>query len=322
MQLNMEPRPVLAVCLNPAWQKTLIFSHLQPGEVNRARRVHECGGGKGVNVARVFRRLGLPVAVAAFAGGYPGQRLRGEFGEVGVEPIVVDVAATTRCCFTVISEDDGVVTELIEPSGPIAAREEEALQMLVNGQIRRFGAVALSGTVPPGISGEFYASVAREAAMHGVPVLLDAVKDIAATLQAGVTMLKINAAELRELGGADDVAESAQRLCRRFAALAWLAVTDGPRPAQLFSRSRSWRFTLPALPRVVSAIGGGDCTAAILCRRLAEKPDATDELMADFYAEALACASASCLTDTPSVFDPAEAMKIRAAIIIEAVRKA
>jgi len=317
MQLNLEPKPTLAVCLNPAWQKTLIFSRLQPGEVNRARRVHECGGGKGVNVARVFRRLGLPVAVAAFAGGYPGQRLRGEFGELGVENIVIDVAATTRCCFTVISEDDSVVTELIEPSGTVTAREAKALQMLINGQIQRFGAVALSGTVPPGISGEFYASIAREAALHGVPVLLDAVKDIAATLQAGVTILKINAAELRELGGADDIAESARRLFGRFAALAWLAVTDGPRPARLFSPRRSWRFTLPTLPRVISAIGGGDCTAAILCRRLAEKTTAPDELMTDFYAEALACASASCLTDTPAVFDPSEARKIRAAIRID-----
>ncbi|MGI5923507.1 MAG: 1-phosphofructokinase family hexose kinase [Lentisphaeria bacterium] len=317
MQLNMEPRPVLAVCLNPAWQKTLIFNHLQAGEVNRARRVHECGGGKGVNVARVFRRLGLPVAVAAFTGGYPGQRLRGEFSELGVEPILVDVAATTRCCFTVISEDNSVVTELIEPSGSISGAEAETLQMRINGQIRRFGAVALSGTVPPGISGEFYASVAREAALHGVPVLLDAVKDIAATLETGVTMLKINAAELRELAGAEDIAGNAQRLFRRFAALSWLAVTDGPRPARLFSREHSWRFTLPALPRVVSAIGGGDCTAAILCRRLAEKPDADGERMANFYAEALACASASCLTDTPSVFDPAEALKIRAAISID-----
>ena len=65
MQLSMEPHPVLAVSLNSAWQKTLNFGKLTCGAVNRAQSCHEAGGGKGVNVARVFRQLGLPVAVAA-----------------------------------------------------------------------------------------------------------------------------------------------------------------------------------------------------------------------------------------------------------------
>jgi tagatose 6-phosphate kinase len=317
MQLTVEPRPALALCLNPAWQKTLVFSQLRAGEVNRAQQVHECGGGKGVNVARVFRQLGLPVAVAAFTGGYAGQRLQGEFAALGVEPLLTAVAADTRCCFTVISEGDGVVTELIEPSGAITPQEAAALQGLITQQICRFGAVALSGSVPPGIGGDFYASVAREAARHGLPVLLDSVKDIAATLDVGVSILKINAAELCELADTAELEDSAQRLFQRHAALHWLAITDGPRPARLFSRRHSWRFTLPTLPRIVSAIGGGDCSAAILCRRLAEKPSASDEQMVEFYAEALACASASCLTETPSRFEPAEAMKIRVAITIE-----
>lgn len=315
MLLHVEPRPVLAVCLNPAWQKTLIFTQVQVGEVNRARRVHECGGGKGVNVARVLRRLGLPAAVAAFTGGHPGQCLRGECAELGVEPLLVEVGASTRCCFTVISEQDGTATELIEPSGAIAPEEAERLQTLITGQISRFGAIALSGTTPPGIDGQFYAAIARKAAAAGVPVLLDAVKDIGATLTVGVHIVKINAAELRELSQNADIATAAQILLGRHGLLRWLAVTDGHRPAWLFSRARVWHFALPALPRVVSAIGGGDCTAAILCRRIAEKPAAEDE-MAGFFAEALACASASCLTDTPSVFDPADAQRILADVRI------
>ena len=60
MELHLEPKPVLAVCPNPAWQKTLCFEHYRAGEVNRASRVQENGGGKGVNLARVLQSLGFP----------------------------------------------------------------------------------------------------------------------------------------------------------------------------------------------------------------------------------------------------------------------
>ena len=60
----------MAVSLNSAWQKTLSFNDLKLGDVNRAFESHETGGGKGTNVARVFRLMGWPVSVAAFVGGF------------------------------------------------------------------------------------------------------------------------------------------------------------------------------------------------------------------------------------------------------------
>lgn len=319
MRLNMEPRPVLAICLNPAWQKILTFRLVRHGEVNRAAALRECGGGKGVNVVRALRHLGLPAAAAVFHGGDGGRRLLAELTASGVETLAVATVAQTRTCVTLISQENHEVTELIEPSAPIAPVEVAALRGLLDRELVRFGAVTLSGTVPPGVDGHFYAGVAAQARSLGIPVVLDAVNDIHAALHAGVTVLKINAAELHAIAPSCDLQASAESVLKDFSGVAAVAVTDGAEPAWLITRKKTWRLTIPELPGpLVSAIGGGDCTTAVLARRLAEHHD--EELLPDIFREALACASASCLTEIPSVFDPAIAADLNARIAVECVQ--
>lgn len=314
MKLNPEPKPVLALCLNPAWQKTLIFRKVNHGEVNRALEAKQCGGGKGVNVVRVFRMLGLPIALAGFAGGDTGAKLKEEITGSGAISLIVETAVATRCCTTVISQENSEVTELIEPSGAVSEAEQRSLLQIIQEQMSQFGAVVCSGTVPPGVTPDFYASVAEAASKAGIPLVLDAVNQIAPTLEAGVSLLKINASELRQIAKRESLAEAAATLLGDFSRLNALAVTDGADPAWLFTRHGTHKITIPRLPRIVSAIGGGDCTTAIVTRRLAEGVSPME--LPDAFAEALACASASCLTDTPSLFDPKEAEKILGDITI------
>ena len=314
MKLNTEPKPVLALCLNPAWQKTLLFPMLRHGEVNRALEMKQCGGGKGVNVVRVFRMLGLPIALAGFAGGDTGAKLKGELTGSGAIPLLVDTAAATRCCTTVISQENSEVTELIEPSGAVSEAEQASLLRIIREQIPRSGAVVCSGTVPPGVTPDFYARVAEAAASASIPLVLDAVNQIAPTLQAGVSLLKINASELRQIAKMEELSAAGAALLEGYPRLKALAVTDGPAPAWLFTREATHRLVVPRLPRIVSAIGGGDCATAILARRLSEGASPAELPFA--FAEALACASASCLTDTPSLFDPADAERILSEISV------
>ncbi|NLG14937.1 MAG: hypothetical protein GX561_12150 [Lentisphaerae bacterium] len=305
MQLSMEPKPVLSVSLNSAWQKTLNFRSLRLGSVNRAYECHETGGGKGVNVARVMRLLGRPVSVAAFVGGDTGECLKREFAQTGVRGLTVDCVGKTRCCYTVIDHSGGVATELIEPSATISGDELSRMRELLSAEIPRHGVVSICGSLPPGVGIEFYAEIARCASENGIPVVLDVAKEIGCVLDAGVSVLKINADELSGLSPeGTDVLGKSRALLASHPRLSWLAVTDGPRPATLVSADgQAWRLTIPALERIVSPIGGGDCATAIVSRRLAENPQVDHMGMPGIFAEALACASASCLTDTPSVFD-------------------
>ena len=306
---SVSMKPILAVSLNSAWQKTLNFKSLDVGGVNRAIECHEAGGGKGVNVARVLRMLQLPVAVAAFVGGHTGECLRNEFRQSGVRELLVDCVGVTRCCYTVIDSEKGNATELIEPSATITPEECGKLLSLLEESIGEFSAVALCGSLPPGVPKDIYATIAAMAKAHGVPVVLDAVASINAVLDVGVTLLKINHAELRQLAEGDGMAARANALLGLYPRLKWLAVTDGGEPAGFFSRNGAWSIRLPRLEKIVSPIGGGDCATAIMTQFAANGIE-DDEAAARAFGHACACASASCLTDTPSVFDPkvAEAM--------------
>ena len=308
MKLTVEPHPVLAICLNPAWQKTLIFKHLTYGDVNRASQVKECGGGKGVNVVRVFKNLGLPVALAGFAGGETGRKLKEEIVSSGARALIVDTVGVTRCCMTVISQDDSKVSELIEPSCTIDKSEQRQLKEMIESGIKDFGAVVFSGTVANGISPEYCAELAGIARESGVPFILDAFKGILPMLEKGVTMLKINSFELSQLSEGEGTGERAAKLLAQYPNVEWLAVTDGSAPAMLFTRGSSWKITVPRLPKIFNTIGAGDCCAAIMTRRISEGIAKDDYPKA--FAEALACASASCMTDIPSVFNTADAEEI------------
>jgi fructose-1-phosphate kinase PfkB-like protein/pantothenate kinase len=306
---------LLAVGLNPALQKTLVFDRWVRGQVNRARKILWSVGGKGQQCARAASHL-IPrmVTLAQFLGGENGERLGRMIERAGVNQITVAAAGETRCCITVIDTAAGEATELVEPSAPIPPGEVEQLlsrilQTLARGEI---SGLALCGTCPPGVDEEFYATLAR--AKGKAFLLLDSYREIAPTLATGhVDILKINAHELRSLAGksrsgdrpaTQEPVESIPEMALDvFAAhqLRWLAVTAGPNTAWLFERPcvvsapcqpctwRFYEFRLPAVQGVVNPIGAGDTAGAIFLAQLSAGAPAHAA-----FACGLAAGSASC----------------------------
>jgi 1-phosphofructokinase family hexose kinase len=291
---------MISICLNPAWQKTLLFEDVALGMVNRAQALHECGGGKGVNLARALRLAGERPQLALFAGGTTGDKLLAELDQTGIAAVVVQTEAQTRTCTTIVNQLSGQVTELIEPSGEITGKELRAMRQRLHAAVRKASGIAVCGTLPPGVPEELYGDIVRDGRAAGVPVLVDGYRGVRPALEAGPTVLKINADELRHLCGRANL-EDAAFDCLTLYAVEMLAITDGPRPAFLFTRHDSWQFDQPTL-KIRNAIGAGDCASAILLRELvAQTPPA------EAFRRALAAANASCLTDTPSQFQPEDA---------------
>ena len=67
---------IYTVTLNPALDRTLTVPSLRLGEVNRARAVRLDLSGKGINVSRALRLLGVPSRTIAFLGGGTGRAIR------------------------------------------------------------------------------------------------------------------------------------------------------------------------------------------------------------------------------------------------------
>jgi tagatose 6-phosphate kinase len=307
--MSSDQRELLTVCLNPAWQKTLVFPRLTLGAVNRAEQLREAGGGKGINAARALRKVGAPVAVALFSGGHTGGLLLQELRAAGVRVLAAEVDPPTRTCTTLVDLATATVTELIEPSGEASPAAVGDLLAKVIEALPRVAGAAICGTAPPGVPDTVYGEIAAAARRRGVPVLLDTVKAVGPALAAGIDVLKVNAAELRGLTGLAGI-PAAARLCLEQHRVRWVGVTDGPGVAWLVGPGTTLRYELPRLDGVRSTIGAGDCASGILLERIAATGLEATAMPAAF-ADALAAASASCLTDIPALFDPAQAARLR-----------
>ncbi|KAL1496140.1 hypothetical protein AB1Y20_014760 [Prymnesium parvum] len=307
---------LLALGPNPALQRVLTFDSLVLGEVNRARSLSQYAGGKGQGVASALKLWGEEedlALVAHFLGGGAGDFVEADVGARGVEQLIQHVAAPTRTCTTLCR--GGEVTELIDPSGAVTEAEIDAA-------LPRCKAVAFCGTAPPGAE-ELYLRVARRLAAREAEcawtLMVDCYKGIDAVLQTGrVDVLKLNAMEVQQLTGAASVDDAARMLlCDEDAPLkrdgALLAVTDGPRPASLFSCRKAWKLSVPQL-QVVNAIGAGDCCTAVFLHSLTKRSPPTSP--SDAFAWGLAAGCARCLHELP-LLQSDEVLEMRKAITIE-----
>ena len=75
---------IVTVTLNPTLDKTLSVSALRPGEVHRARFLRQDIGGKGINVSRALRALGVASIPIGFLGGATGRAITRRAGRAGL----------------------------------------------------------------------------------------------------------------------------------------------------------------------------------------------------------------------------------------------
>lgn len=113
---------IVTVTMNPAIDKTVEIDSLQPGGLNRIKRVEYDAGGKGINVSKTIRELGGESIAAGFLGGNAGRTIEHVLKEKEIQGSFVRVQGETRTN-TKVFEQNGEVTELNEP-GPVIGREE------------------------------------------------------------------------------------------------------------------------------------------------------------------------------------------------------
>jgi tagatose 6-phosphate kinase len=260
---------ILTVTLNTALDLTYRVRSLRPRASHRVTDVLERPGGKGVNVARVLAALGHEVTVTGFTGGATGETVRALLAEVpGVTDALVPVAGATRRTIAVVDELAGDTTQLNEPGPQIAPAEWAAFLRAYDGLLSGASAVALCGSLPPGVPVGAYAGLIRAARAAGVPVLLDTSGE---PLRRGVAarpdIIKPNAEELAELTGSHEPSR-ATRDARRRGAHAVVA-SLGPQGLLALTPDGEWRAA-PDAPVHGNPTGAGDSAVAGLLSGLVE----------------------------------------------------
>jgi tagatose 6-phosphate kinase len=189
---------IVTVTLNPALDLTYAVDALVPYGTHRVATVAERPGGKGLNVARILHALGEPVLATGLLGGTTGARVDSLLQAEGVRSGFVPIGGETRRTVAVVDGSDA--TGFWEP-GPTVTPAEWAL--FVDEFRELLGpatVVTLSGSLPPGVPLDGYASLIGYAKQAGVPALLDTSGPaLRHGLLAGPALAKPNAEELAEL---------------------------------------------------------------------------------------------------------------------------
>jgi tagatose 6-phosphate kinase len=257
----------MIVCLGttPTVQRTMTFDRLALDEVNRAKAVDEYASGKSVNVARVAHLLGADVVELGFVGGDRGEFLRRALSEEGIRHDFVTVGPRSRLCTTVIDSSTGTVTELVEESAEVAARDWLELRAKFTTAVRRAKVCVLSGSLPPGGPPDFYAKCAAVARAAGAVAIVDTRGEpLRLAIREGQPVIaKLNRTELAytlglQLENADQF-RAALRACVPPAGGA--LVTMGDAGAVAFDGARAMRIASPKVA-ALNPIGSGDAVAA------------------------------------------------------------
>ncbi|MBZ9643315.1 1-phosphofructokinase family hexose kinase [Streptomyces sp. PSKA30] len=260
---------ILTVTLNTALDITYRVRSLRPHTTHRVSEVTERPGGKGVNVARVLAALGHEVTVTGFAGGSTGRIVQDALTATpGVVDALVPIGGTTRRTIAVVDERTGDTTQLNEPGPAIAPAEWSAFLEAYEDLLAPASAVALCGSLPPGVPVGAYAGLIRTARAAGVPVLLDTSGE---PLRRGVAarpdVVKPNADELAELTGSHEPLRATQDARRRGAHA--VVASLGPEGLLALTPEGRWRATPPTRVHG-NPTGAGDSAAAGLLSGLAD----------------------------------------------------
>ncbi len=187
---------ILAVCLNPTFQRTMVFDNFLVGEVNRSANYRLDASGKGVNVARVVAQLGGKAIHLTHLGS---NRIN-EFIELlegdGIELYWSDSQSTIRTCTTIYNLADRTTTELVEEPEAVHPSTEKLIVEQFHKALAESATMVISGTRSPGYSPDLYSNFVKIAKEEGKRVILDIKgEDLTDSLPYGVDFIKPNLSE-------------------------------------------------------------------------------------------------------------------------------
>ena len=195
---------VITVTLNPAMDKTLIVDNFRAGMVNRASSLRYDIGGKGINVSKVLKNLGIESVSTGFLGGIWEKSFKEELEERSISFDFVNIEGNTRTNTKIVDNVNKVFTDVNEPGPMISDMELESLVAKYSELCSKGDIVVLSGGVSSSIPTDIYRILTETAKKKGAFVILDADGELLAEgLKALPHAIKPNEHELGKLLGID-----------------------------------------------------------------------------------------------------------------------
>ena len=164
---------IYTLTLNPAVDRELTVPAVEYDAVLRASESRVDFGGKGFNVSRMLKSLGTSSTAVGFLGGRTGSLLQEGLKELGIATDFVWVSGETRTNISIVTESHSHYIKVNEKGPLVAPANQDELLGKIDAITRPDDWWVLAGSLPPGVSEDFYARIVAVLNRHEAKALLD-----------------------------------------------------------------------------------------------------------------------------------------------------
>jgi 1-phosphofructokinase family hexose kinase len=317
---------IVTVTLNAAIDRTLLVPNFQLGQRHRASIGFTSAGGKGINVARAAKRLGVPVVCTGLAGGRSGTLLVEELTNEGILNDFVRIRGESRTSTAVLDPTSNVYTEINEWGPEVTEDELDVLREKLSYLAQGADYVVYAGSLPRDVDPGMYAELIRESNRRGLMTVLDSEGEaLRLGMEAEPYLVTPNLREAEALvghefvdeedlsTGLDEVAELGARNVIITLDTGCYGLFHGERGEEVRLRARASR------QEAISTVGAGDTLlGGFIAARMG------DRAYEDALRSAVGASAASVLEAGPGRFDVREATRLAGHVTLdrlEAVRQ-
>ncbi|NMD69556.1 1-phosphofructokinase [Bacillus sp. DNRA2] len=161
---------IFTVTLNPSVDYIVQLDNPQLGKLNRSNHEDKFPGGKGINVSRVLKRMGVDSKPLGFIGGFTGQYIEDYLLQEEIVPDFVKVREDTRINIKLKSETE---TEINAKGPQISAADFQTLKDKIK-QLTAQDMLVLAGSIPATLPASTYEELVQLCAENGTNFIVDA----------------------------------------------------------------------------------------------------------------------------------------------------
>ena len=252
---------IYTVTLNPSIDYIVRLDKVLIGSVNRMDSDDKFAGGKGINVSRVLKRLGIENTATGFIGGFTGKFITDTLKEEGISSHFVEVEQDTRINVKIKADAE---TEINGPGPEISNQKLEELEKFLS-SLTSEDTVVFAGSSPKHLGNVVYKKLIGITRKTGAQVVCDFEgQTLLDSLEFEPLLVKPNNHELGDIFGVkleslDQIESYARQILDKGAQHVIISMAgDG---ALLVTRDGAY-FAKPIKGNVKNSVGAGDSMVA------------------------------------------------------------
>ena len=252
---------IYTLTLNPSVDYIVEADEIHLGSLNRSSNETKLPGGKGINVSRVLRSLGVESKATGFIGGFTGRYVEEFLNSEDVQTSFINVEGDTRINIKLKAASE---TEINARGPEISAKAISSLKEQIK-QLGKGDYLVLAGSIPSSMPDSIYEEIVRICKDTGAEVIVDAEGDLLKNILVHRPFLiKPNHHELgqffnKEITEADEAIFYGKKLVEAGAKNVIVSLAE--KGAVYINENEAYKADVPQ-GEVKSSVGAGDSMVA------------------------------------------------------------